>query len=136
MRPASAVIACRVFPEMTDAAAAVLRFRTTITSTIRQYLQRRGLGEPKSILDAGCSTGIGTRWLAREFPEAAITGIDASPYFLAVAELEQRWAPRGTAGGRARSRVQRGTAWRRTYGAPGTSMGAARAWQQRRRQAA
>jgi len=38
----------------------------------------------------GCSTGMSTRWLAREFPEACITGLDLSPYFLAVAELEQR----------------------------------------------
>jgi trans-aconitate methyltransferase len=85
---------------------------------MRQYLQRRGAPEPAAILDVGCSTGIGTRWLAEEFPHAvagggvparggwrrssrtrwlaeefphaALTGVDASPYFLAVAEYEQR----------------------------------------------
>jgi trans-aconitate methyltransferase len=57
---------------------------------MRQYLQRRRTPEPAAILDVGCSTGIGTRWLAAEFPGAALTGLDASPYFLAVAELEQR----------------------------------------------
>jgi trans-aconitate methyltransferase len=53
-------------------------------------LIRRGLPEPAAILDVGCSTGISTRWLAAEFPGAAITGLDASAYFLAVAEFEQR----------------------------------------------
>jgi trans-aconitate methyltransferase len=92
MSAASAVIACRVFRDLDSADAAVLRFRTTITATIRQYLQRRGLRDPEDVVDVGCSTGIGTRWLAREFPRARMTGLDASPYFLAVAELEQRWA--------------------------------------------
>lgn len=54
-------------------------------------LSRRGLPDPASILDIGCSTGISSRWLAREFPGAAITGLDASPHFLAVADYEQRW---------------------------------------------
>lgn len=53
-------------------------------------LQRRGLPAPSTILDVGCSTGISCRWLADAFPEAAITGLDLSPYFLAVALYEQQ----------------------------------------------
>jgi SAM-dependent methyltransferase len=34
--------------------------------------------------------GICTRWLAGEYPEAAVTGIDLSPHMLAVAELRER----------------------------------------------
>jgi len=91
MSSAAAVIACRVYQdECATAADAVRRFRTAITATMRTYLSRRGLGEPAAILDVGCSTGIGTRWLAEEFPGAQLTAIDASPYFLAVAKLEQR----------------------------------------------
>ncbi|GBF89538.1 methyltransferase [Raphidocelis subcapitata] len=93
VRPASTVIACRTFKEMEDAAAAEARLRRGITATMKADLQRRGLPPPSNILDAGCSTGISTRWLADAFPDAALTGLDASPYMLAVAELEQRRDP-------------------------------------------
>lgn len=33
---------------------------------------------------------MSTRYLAAEFPNAAVTGLDLSPYFLAVAELRER----------------------------------------------
>ena len=42
------------------------------------------------MLDGGCSAGVSTRWMAKEWPEATITGLDMSPYFLAVAEFEER----------------------------------------------
>lgn len=93
VRPASTVIACRTFKEMTDARAAEARLRQGITRTMRSDLERRGLPDPANILDVGCSTGISTRWLAAEFPLADITGLDASPYFLAVAEYEQQHDP-------------------------------------------
>lgn len=137
MKPASTVIACRTFKEMTDAVEAEARLRRGITATMKARrggaqgwegrccaawgaacaapgararvtappplslasraaappqddLRRRGLPEPAAILDVGCSTGISCRWLADAFPGASITGLDASPYFLAVAEYEQR----------------------------------------------
>ena len=34
--------------------------------------------------------GIGTRWMAGEFPASQVTAIDLSPYMLAVAELRER----------------------------------------------
>ncbi|XP_028778213.1 uncharacterized protein LOC114734738 isoform X2 [Neltuma alba] len=47
------------------------------------------------ILDIGCSVGESTRHLAAKFPNAKVTGLDLSPYFLAVAQLkEKNRAPR------------------------------------------
>jgi hypothetical protein len=42
---------------------------------------------PNSILDLGCSTGLSTLKLHYSFPEAYITGIDLSPYFIAGESL-------------------------------------------------
>ncbi|MBW4419852.1 MAG: class I SAM-dependent methyltransferase [Myxacorys californica WJT36-NPBG1] len=41
---------------------------------------------PKEILDLGCSVGMSTFTLQETFPNAKITGVDLSPYFLAVAQ--------------------------------------------------
>ncbi|GAX79902.1 hypothetical protein CEUSTIGMA_g7342.t1 [Chlamydomonas eustigma] len=60
------------------------------TNTLKAYYQQHNLQPPENIVDVGCSTGMSTRWLAGQFPEASITGVDLSPYFLAVAEWEQR----------------------------------------------
>ncbi|ADI65323.1 class I SAM-dependent methyltransferase [Trichormus azollae] len=40
---------------------------------------------PKDILDLGCSVGMSTFALQEIYPDANITGLDLSPYFLAVA---------------------------------------------------
>jgi ubiquinone/menaquinone biosynthesis C-methylase UbiE len=40
---------------------------------------------PKTILDMGCSVGMSTFALQELYPNAQITGLDLSPYFLAVA---------------------------------------------------
>eukprot|EP00882_Tetradesmus_deserticola_P019724 GHRQ01021254.1.p1 GENE.GHRQ01021254.1~~GHRQ01021254.1.p1 ORF type:complete len:107 (+),score=39.21 GHRQ01021254.1:206-526(+) len=60
--------------------------------TLQAYHSKHGLAAPCSILDVGCSTGISSRWYRRAYPAADITGLDLSPYFLAVAELEERCA--------------------------------------------
>ena len=44
----------------------------------------------KHIVDLGCSTGLSSLELNRAFPEAQITALDLSPYFLAVAKWAQR----------------------------------------------
>jgi ubiquinone/menaquinone biosynthesis C-methylase UbiE len=41
---------------------------------------------PQDILDLGCSVGMSTLALAEIYPEAKITGLDLSPYFLAIAD--------------------------------------------------
>jgi SAM-dependent methyltransferase len=54
---------------------------------------------PHCILDIGCSVGMSTMALQSAFPAAAVTGLDLSPYFLAVAtyrakDLPIRWLHR------------------------------------------
>ncbi|NJO72908.1 MAG: class I SAM-dependent methyltransferase [Leptolyngbyaceae cyanobacterium RM1_406_9] len=41
--------------------------------------------EPRDILDLGCSVGMSTFALQQVFPQAKLTGLDLSPYFLAIA---------------------------------------------------
>lgn len=41
---------------------------------------------PAAILDLGCSVGMSTVALKALYPEAAVMGLDLSPYFLAVAQ--------------------------------------------------
>lgn len=110
VEPASLAIAMRTFasdaPPNDDAEAtaqfaeqAMARMRGQITGAVRDYVTKRhGFDAPRRILDVGCSTGISTRWLGREFEEVvgggepleALVGLDLSPYFLAVAEDEER----------------------------------------------
>lgn len=119
VEPASLAIAMRTFEKdyssmMTDveganaqeeaaadfAERAMARMRGQITGAVRDYVvNRHGLPPPRRILDAGCSTGISTRWLGWEFEKDggaggraldALVGLDLSAYFLAVAEDEER----------------------------------------------
>lgn len=46
--------------------------------------------QPKNILDLGCSVGMSTFTLQKTYPQAKITGLDLSPYCLAVAEYNSR----------------------------------------------
>lgn len=50
--------------------------------------------EPQHILDMACGVGLSTFALQKVYPHAKITGLDLSPYFLAVAQYrnEQRHA--------------------------------------------
>ncbi|BCL39054.1 class I SAM-dependent methyltransferase [Nostoc sp. MS1] len=45
---------------------------------------------PKSILDVGCSVGLSTFALQEIYPQANVTGLDLSPYFLAVAKYRSQ----------------------------------------------
>lgn len=45
---------------------------------------------PQDILDLGCSVGMSTFALQQQYPHARCTGVDLSPYFLAVAQLRSR----------------------------------------------
>ncbi|XAR49554.1 Erythromycin 3''-O-methyltransferase [Bertholletia excelsa] len=49
----------------------------------------------KDILDIGCSVGVSTRYLATKYPSAKVTGLDLSPYFLAVAQFKEKKRPTG-----------------------------------------
>ena len=66
------------------------RLRKAIYDGIRAFICQHSLVEPSEVLDLGCSVGLSSRWLAAEWPQAQVTGLDLSPYFLAVAELRER----------------------------------------------
>lgn len=46
--------------------------------------------EPQDILDLGCSVGMSTFALQATYPQAKITGLELSPYFLAVANYRSQ----------------------------------------------
>lgn len=46
--------------------------------------------QPQDILDLGCSVGMSTFALQDGYPQAKITGLDLSPYFLAVAQYQSQ----------------------------------------------
>ncbi|HIK44722.1 MAG TPA: methyltransferase domain-containing protein [Leptolyngbyaceae cyanobacterium M65_K2018_010] len=45
---------------------------------------------PEAIVDLGCGVGMSTETLQALYPQAQITGVDLSPYFLAVAQYRQQ----------------------------------------------
>jgi ubiquinone/menaquinone biosynthesis C-methylase UbiE len=46
--------------------------------------------QPQAILDVGCGVGLSTFALQETYPDAQITGLDLSPYFLAVAHYRSQ----------------------------------------------
>jgi ubiquinone/menaquinone biosynthesis C-methylase UbiE len=46
--------------------------------------------EPQAIVDLGCSVGMSTFALQKLYPHARVSGVDLSPYFLAVANYRSR----------------------------------------------
>ncbi|XP_077245466.1 uncharacterized protein LOC143885271 isoform X2 [Tasmannia lanceolata] len=61
----------------------------------QHHLQYSGNSTIEDILDVGCSVGVSTRFLSDKFPSAKVTGLDLSPYFLAVAQYKEKQnAPR------------------------------------------
>eukprot|EP00195_Chlamydomonas_chlamydogama_P005324 CAMPEP_0202889622 /NCGR_PEP_ID=MMETSP1392-20130828/210_1 /ASSEMBLY_ACC=CAM_ASM_000868 /TAXON_ID=225041 /ORGANISM="Chlamydomonas chlamydogama, Strain SAG 11-48b" /LENGTH=289 /DNA_ID=CAMNT_0049572999 /DNA_START=240 /DNA_END=1109 /DNA_ORIENTATION=- len=95
VEPATYAMAIRTFKNeksLTPEQAAT-KLRTGVTDSIKAYYKQHSLAAPNTIIDMGCSTGISTRWLAKEYPNADITGMDLSPHFLAVAEWEERRNP-------------------------------------------
>jgi ubiquinone/menaquinone biosynthesis C-methylase UbiE len=58
---------------------------TQLRQSYHDILKKHLPNSPKSILDMGCSVGMSTFALQDLYPEANITGLDLSPYFLAVA---------------------------------------------------
>ncbi|OAY69162.1 Demethylmenaquinone methyltransferase [Ananas comosus] len=61
-----------------------------LTAIEQHHLKYSGNCEINDILDVGCSVGVSTRFLAERFPSAKATGLDLSPYFLAVAEYKEK----------------------------------------------
>lgn len=55
-----------------------------------EVLSRRLPQAPQAVVDLGCSVGMSTARLQEQYPQATFTGIDLSPYFLAVAMFRDR----------------------------------------------
>lgn len=62
------------------------KLRQSYHSILKQQLST----PPQDILDLGCSVGMSTFALQELYPEAQLTGLDLSPYFLAVANYRGR----------------------------------------------
>ena len=61
--------------------------RSNITKNIKNYFDDIHTTLPKKILDVGCSIGISTEFLYRDFhTSSSVDGIDLSPYFIALAD--------------------------------------------------
>ena len=63
-------------------AASTMKLRQNYLDALNAQLS----AAPQSILDIGCSVGISTFALQAAYPQAQITGVDLSPYFLAIAQ--------------------------------------------------
>ena len=65
-----------------------------LRQSYHDILKKQISNEPQDILDLGCSVGMSSFALQKVYPHAKITGLDLSPYFLAVAQYrsEERHA--------------------------------------------
>ncbi|TAE58426.1 MAG: methyltransferase domain-containing protein [Nostocales cyanobacterium] len=62
------------------------KLRESYHNILKNYLSQ----SPQNILDLGCSVGMSTFALQEIYPQAKITGLDLSPYFLAVANYRSQ----------------------------------------------
>jgi ubiquinone/menaquinone biosynthesis C-methylase UbiE len=76
---AAHAVHARIFPDAGAAGDRLLR------QSYHNVLQATLPVAPQAILDLGCSVGMSTFALQTAYPKAAITGLDLSEYFLAVA---------------------------------------------------
>ncbi|MEP0870839.1 class I SAM-dependent methyltransferase [Trichocoleus desertorum AS-A10] len=79
---AAHAVHARIWPEAGAQGDAMLRqsYHNAVKSQI--------LAEPKDILDLGCSVGMSTFALQETYPNAKVTGLELSPYFLTVARYK------------------------------------------------
>ena len=64
-----------------------------LRESYHQVLQQQILNTPQHIVDLGCGIGMSTLALQNIYPQANLTGVDLSPYFLAVAQYRaQKYA--------------------------------------------
>jgi ubiquinone/menaquinone biosynthesis C-methylase UbiE len=66
---------------------------TRLRQTYRDILKAQILEAPEDIVDLGCSVGMSTFALQDAYPQGRVTGVDLSPYFLAVADYNSQQRP-------------------------------------------
>lgn len=81
---AAQAVHAKIWPEAGPAGDAWLRqsYHDVLTAQLPQA--------PAAIVDIGCGVGMSTATLQATFPQAHLTGVDLSPYFLAVAQYRQQ----------------------------------------------
>lgn len=81
---AAQAVHARIWPEVGAQGDAQLRqsYHAVLTAQLP--------AAPQAIVDLGCGVGISTVALAATFPDAHVTGVDLSPYFLAVAQYRNQ----------------------------------------------
>jgi ubiquinone/menaquinone biosynthesis C-methylase UbiE len=79
---AAHAVHARIWPEAGAQGDAMLR------QSYHNVLKSQILAEPKDILDLGCSVGMSTFALQETYPQAKVTGLELSPYFLTVARYK------------------------------------------------
>lgn len=81
---AAHAVHARIWPDAGAQGDAMLR------QSFHAALQQQITTAPEAILDLGCSVGMSTFALQTVYPQAQITGVDLSPYFLAVAQYRSQ----------------------------------------------
>jgi ubiquinone/menaquinone biosynthesis C-methylase UbiE len=61
-----------------------------LRASYHEIIQSQIASSPQDIVDLGCSVGMSTFALGEVYPEAKMTGVDLSPYFLAVAQYRSQ----------------------------------------------
>lgn len=61
-----------------------------LRQSYHDILKSQITAQPQDILDLGCSVGMSTFALQKIYPQAKITGLDLSPYFLSVADYRSQ----------------------------------------------
>jgi SAM-dependent methyltransferase len=74
----------------TGSKAGDARLRESFHTILKQQIPN----DPQTILDLGCSVGMSTFALQDTYPKATLTGLDLSPYFLAIAQYRTQQTQR------------------------------------------
>jgi ubiquinone/menaquinone biosynthesis C-methylase UbiE len=61
-----------------------------LRDSYHQVIQKQLNITPNTILDLGCGVGMSTLALQAIYPQAQVTGVDLSPYFLSVAQYREQ----------------------------------------------
>ena len=61
-----------------------------LRASYHEIIQSQIASSPQDIVDLGCSVGMSTFALGDVYPEAKMTGVELSPYFLAVAQYRSQ----------------------------------------------
>lgn len=61
-----------------------------LRASYHRVLQQQLITPPQTILDLGCGVGMSSFALQETYPQAKVTGVDLSPYFLAVAQYRSQ----------------------------------------------